>query len=1134
MSTEVGTLKASLNLDARKFAAGMQQAISLTKDFSRVLKTALGEGASQGFTSLLRDISATKTEVSKLKTQITSFNAAMAKAAAPSGFIQMQQYTSRMRNDLAAANANINQFNGALTNAKGQMQGVAGAAKETVITIDQATGQVLQLSSNAQQAAGNTQGIASAADKTDANLDDAARAAKKIAQETQKTNTANKKLEKSTQNVKVTMEKTLKFATDFKRIIAGIIISQAFYELVGIMQELVRGAMKFTNNMDQAKIAFEYLLDDATQATDMIMKLQDFAIKSPLDTTAVMDSTRKLMAMGFTAKSVIPTLGVLADTAAVFSSEAGGMSDMISHVTLAVGQMLASGKVMMQEMRQLYNAGVPVFEIFREELNLTAEQVRNIGRQGIDSKVAVMALLNGLQKRYKGAAEAFTKTIPGALEVIKDSIYVIYAMLVQKPHNALREWIVDISNKFQALVAITRTYGIGGFLQAIFPKRLWHSIRAIIGSFQQLGRAIKVVYLVLKDNLAKAWEYIAYVLGIVLPPITTFINMLAQAAKWAYTTIPYFAELAAAFTALMVIIIVVNALSGLYRLLHIGKIVAWFTTHVWASVVAMAKWIKATAILIATHWALALSILGVIIVLGLLIASSKELQASFGKIIDGFKKLGAGFKVKDIWPETFTPPKETEIDDGGIQDLIDDMTMLGDVTDETQDSLNNMFNQSFDEVYSIDPNKGKIEGPLSGFNAVDMADILASLESMQDISEELDFSGVFGDDWLAIQESFDISALNFESIIDAFSGATEELLVAAGILVAAFAVSKFGIGWSALVAGLGLSASDFALNLADLIKTWPKGKISEWFTTEFKTAGTSMTSLIPGLVGVIAMLVASIFFGPLIGVIIGGLAFLWTKLNKWLVDKITPEVQSFVYYFTLNMQQLFFNINVSIIQFCTDITISIVQFFITLYLKASAFVEDMIAPFKVFGIIIDLFWTKIKITFAYVVSKIKEAQEDIKRIIDDIWNLSFGKFFNWIDEALKKITEFLSGIGLINGIKIEPTMGIAKVGIGTPVTGTKLGQNNANGGIYDQEHLSWLSEGNKREAVIPLQNDSAMQPFADSVAKGIVSVLAPLLANQNSQLPPVYVGTLIADEHGLRELERKMRVIRIKEERRGG
>ena len=63
-----------------------------------------------------------------------------------------------------------------------------------------------------------------------------------------------------------------------------------------------------------------------------------------------------------------------------------------------------------------------------------------------------------------------------------------------------------------------------------------------------------------------------------------------------------------------------------------------------------------------------------------------------------------------------------------------------------------------------------------------------------------------------------------------------------------------------------------------------------------------------------------------------------------------------------------------------------------------------------------------------------------------------------------------------------------------------------------------------------------MQPFADAVANGVASVLLPILSSMNNQeqVPPVYVGTLIADDRGLKELERKLQIIRLSENSRRG
>ena len=97
------------------------------------------------------------------------------------------------------------------------------------------------------------------------------------------------------------------------------------------------------------------------------------------------------------------------------------------------------------------------------------------------------------------------------------------------------------------------------------------------------------------------------------------------------------------------------------------------------------------------------------------------------------------------------------------------------------------------------------------------------------------------------------------------------------------------------------------------------------------------------------------------------------------------------------------------------------------------------------------------------------------------------------------------------------------------------------GGVFNREHYARFAEGNKAEAIIPLENASAMQPFVDAVADGITQSLAPIIvqatsnSNSNSSSQrPLYVGTLIADNRGLRELQKKMAIIEIQENSRKG
>lgn len=150
------------------------------------------------------------------------------------------------------------------------------------------------------------------------------------------------------------------------------------------------------------------------------------------------------------------------------------------------------------------------------------------------------------------------------------------------------------------------------------------------------------------------------------------------------------------------------------------------------------------------------------------------------------------------------------------------------------------------------------------------------------------------------------------------------------------------------------------------------------------------------------------------------------------------------------------------------------------------------------------------------------------------WASSFGSWIsNTISSAASAVSSFVSSVG--SRISSAVSSARSASSAGQPRVVGRIGH--AVGGVFNREHIARFAEGNKAEAIIPLENASAMQPFVDAVSQGLTQTLAPMFATISSgdqnQLQPLYVGTLIADDSGLKELERKMRIIRIKEERRG-
>lgn len=247
------------------------------------------------------------------------------------------------------------------------------------------------------------------------------------------------------------------------------------------------------------------------------------------------------------------------------------------------------------------------------------------------------------------------------------------------------------------------------------------------------------------------------------------------------------------------------------------------------------------------------------------------------------------------------------------------------------------------------------------------------------------------------------------------------------------------------------------------------------------------------------------FFGDILTTITGKVKKAWTAVSTWFqnICNVIKEKISGAYN---SVKSYFVNIYTSIKTNVSNSYNSVKTFFGNMYNTMKESIGNMYNTVK---------------------SGISNIYNTFTGWISDLWNNVFGKFFGWIDDGIAKLREFFG----LNDKAKSTDISYASNNKSSPRAG------HATGGIFNREHIARFAEGNKAEAVIPLENAGAMQPFVDAVANGITASLMPIVANisgNQGQLQPLYVGTLIADERSLRELNRKMQVIQLQENKRRG
>lgn len=200
--------------------------------------------------------------------------------------------------------------------------------------------------------------------------------------------------------------------------------------------------MQISGDFEQTQIGFKTMLHSAEAANTFLDQAQDMANKTPFEFPELANSSKKLLAFGWNVKDILSDLTIIGDT----SSGLGLGAEGINQITLALGQMKAKGRVQGDEILQLTEAGVPAAKILQEQLGLTAEQVGNIGKLGVDSDKAIRALLTGMNQRFGGMMKEQSKTALGLMSTLKDTF----------SNKILKEWGTGLWNGVKpALLKVT-------------------------------------------------------------------------------------------------------------------------------------------------------------------------------------------------------------------------------------------------------------------------------------------------------------------------------------------------------------------------------------------------------------------------------------------------------------------------------------------------------------------------------------------------------------------------------------------------------------------------------------------------------------------------------------------------------
>lgn len=294
---------------------------------------------------------------------------------------------------------------------------------------------------------------------------------------------------------------------------------------------------------EQAMISFETLLGSQQKAAKMFADLQQFAATTPFEFPQLRDAASKLLTTGVAAERVLPIMTALGDSTAAMGTGAEG----IGRAVYALQQMNTAGRVTGQDMMQLAQAGIPVWDALAASIGKSVPETRKLAQEGAfvanDVMTAIETYAGPAMSRVKGMMEVQSQSMMGLMSTLKDTIAIELGKMMQPAADELKKVL-------PVLIQM-----VGETLTAIGPS-INKMVAAIFGTMQRLLPLLTPIFIGIGDLITVAMEAISMGIEMVMPHLAQIGPMFKQIATTVRNLITAFAPLVGMLVATFVPIIV--------------------------------------------------------------------------------------------------------------------------------------------------------------------------------------------------------------------------------------------------------------------------------------------------------------------------------------------------------------------------------------------------------------------------------------------------------------------------------------------------------------------------------------------------------------------------------------------------
>jgi len=304
---------------------------------------------------------------------------------------------------------------------------------------------------------------------------------------------------------------------------------------------IVRDAIATVSDFEQLQVQLNAVMGSVQNGEYAFAWIKQFAVDTPYSVEQITKSFMQLKNFGLD-----PMDGTLRKVADATAKYGNGM-DSAQRVTLALGQSWARGKLQGQDIMQMIDAGIPVYDLLSNATGKTAGELQKMGEKGQITKDVMRQLIDEMGRSSAGTAEAKMNTMAGAVANMGDA----YANALDEMRRAGGfEFITDSVRALSEVVpdAMKMISELGAAVGAVFGTMfdivksvmngILSAINAVFGSggepitamqfFINMLRVVQTALIAFRVGFETAFTVIKIVLAEVAASLVGFGNILGR------------------------------------------------------------------------------------------------------------------------------------------------------------------------------------------------------------------------------------------------------------------------------------------------------------------------------------------------------------------------------------------------------------------------------------------------------------------------------------------------------------------------------------------------------------------------------------------------------------------------------